>query len=62
MAAPQRSLPRRNRFTAHVIIGVLAEASGKGAGPGLLEEAKRWAAVRGLHRIELNVMARNHPV
>ena len=50
----------RNRSTTHVIIGVLAEASGKGVGTGLLEEAKRWAAARGLHRIELNVMARNH--
>jgi RimJ/RimL family protein N-acetyltransferase len=51
---------RRNRPTTHVIIGVLAEASGKGVGTGLLEEAKRWAAARGLHRIELNVMAHNH--
>jgi hypothetical protein len=31
-----------------------------GVGTGLLEEAKRWAAARGLHRIELNVMAHNH--
>ena len=51
---------RRNRSTTHVIIGVLAQASGKGVGTGLLEEAKRWAAARGLHRIELNVMAHNH--
>jgi RimJ/RimL family protein N-acetyltransferase len=51
---------RRNRSTTHVIIGVLAEASGKGVGTRLLEEAKRWAAARGLHRIELNVMAHNH--
>jgi RimJ/RimL family protein N-acetyltransferase len=51
---------RRNRSTTHVVIGVLAEASGKGVGAGLLEEAKRWAAARGLRRIELNVMARNH--
>lgn len=51
---------RRNRSTTHVVIGVLAEASGKGLGTGLLEEAKRWAAARGLHRIELNVMAHNH--
>jgi RimJ/RimL family protein N-acetyltransferase len=50
----------RNRFTTHVVIGVLAEASGKGVGTGLLEEAKRWAAARGLRRIELNVMAHNH--
>jgi RimJ/RimL family protein N-acetyltransferase len=51
---------RRNRSTPHVIIGVLAEASGQGVGIGLLEQVKRWAAARGLHRIELNVMARNH--
>jgi RimJ/RimL family protein N-acetyltransferase len=51
---------RRNRSTTHVVIGVLAEASGKGVGTGLLEEAKRWATARGLHRIELNVMAHNH--
>jgi RimJ/RimL family protein N-acetyltransferase len=51
---------RRNRSTTHLVIGVLAEASGKGVGTGLLEEAKRWAAARGLRRIELNVMAHNH--
>jgi len=51
---------RRNRSTTHVIIGVLADAGGKGVGTRLLEEAGRWAAARGLHRIELNVMAHNH--
>jgi RimJ/RimL family protein N-acetyltransferase len=51
---------RRNRATTHVIMGVVAEASGKGIGTRLLEEAKRWAAARGLHRMELNVMAHNH--
>ena len=51
---------RRNRSTTHVVIGVLAEASGKGTGTGLLEEAKRWASARGLRRLELNVMAHNH--
>jgi RimJ/RimL family protein N-acetyltransferase len=51
---------RRNRATTHVVIGVLAQASGQGIGTRLLEEAKRWAAARGLHRIELNVMAHNH--
>jgi RimJ/RimL family protein N-acetyltransferase len=51
---------RRNRSTTHVVIGVLAEASGQGVGTRLLEEAKRWAAARGLHRVELNVMAHNH--
>jgi RimJ/RimL family protein N-acetyltransferase len=51
---------RRNRYTAEVIIGVLAEASGQGVGTALLAESKRWAAARGLRRIELNVMAHNH--
>jgi RimJ/RimL family protein N-acetyltransferase len=51
---------RRNRSTTDVVIGVLAEAGGQGVGTGLLEEAKRWAAARGLRRIELNVMAHNH--
>jgi RimJ/RimL family protein N-acetyltransferase len=51
---------RRNRSTTHVIIGVLAEASGQGVGSSLLAEAKRWAAARGLHRMELTVMAHNH--
>ncbi|MDG6106983.1 GNAT family N-acetyltransferase [Dactylosporangium aurantiacum] len=51
---------RRNRLTTHVVIGVLAGASGAGVGAGLLEAAKGWAAANGLHRIELNVMAHNH--
>ncbi len=50
---------RRNRATAQLVIGVLAEASGKGVGSGLLEEAKRWAAAHGLHRLELTVMTHN---
>jgi RimJ/RimL family protein N-acetyltransferase len=51
---------RRNRATALVVIGVLAAASGKGIGGGLLAEAKRWSARHGLHRLELTVMAHNH--
>ncbi len=51
---------RRNRTTAYVVIGVLAEASGRGIASGLLREAKRWAAAHGLHRLELTVMAHNH--
>ena len=50
---------RRNRATAHLVIGVLAEASGQGLGAGLLAEAKRWAAAHGVHRLELTVMAHN---
>jgi RimJ/RimL family protein N-acetyltransferase len=50
---------RRNQATAEVVIGVLAEASGRGVGSGLLAEAKRWAVVHGLHRLELTVMTHN---
>lgn len=50
---------RRNRSTTHVVIGVLARASGRGVGSGLLGEAVRWSAEQGLHRVELTVMAHN---
>jgi RimJ/RimL family protein N-acetyltransferase len=50
---------RRNRATTHLVIGVLARASGRGVGSGLLREALRWAAGHGLHRVELTVMAHN---
>jgi ribosomal protein S18 acetylase RimI-like enzyme len=50
---------RRNRATAHLVIGVLADASGGGIGAGLLQEAKRWAAADGLRRLELTVMTHN---
>ncbi|MGH3277812.1 MAG: GNAT family N-acetyltransferase [Trebonia sp.] len=43
-----------------VVIGVLAAASGQGAGSGLLRELERWAPAHGIHRLELTVMARNH--
>ncbi len=50
---------RRNRATAHVVIGVVAAASGRGIGAGLLRQARDWAARHGLHRLELTVMAHN---
>jgi RimJ/RimL family protein N-acetyltransferase len=50
---------RRNRTTAYLVIGVLAEAGGQGLGSGLLAEAKRWAAAHGVHRLELTVMTHN---
>lgn len=51
---------RRNRITAHVVIGVLAAASGQGAGSGLLREMELWALAHGIRRLELTVMAGNH--
>jgi RimJ/RimL family protein N-acetyltransferase len=50
---------RRNRTTAYLVIGVLAEASGRGIGSGLLAEARGWAVAHGVHRLELTVMAHN---
>ena len=50
---------RRSRATAYVVIGVRADAAGRGIGTGLLQHAKDWAAAHGLHRLELTVMAHN---
>ncbi len=50
---------RRNRTTAYLVIGVLATASGQGVGSGLLRAIEGWAPPRGIHRLELTVMAGN---
>jgi ribosomal protein S18 acetylase RimI-like enzyme len=50
---------RRSRRTVHIVIGVRAAASGQGVGSGLLSELESWARARGLHRLELTVMAHN---
>jgi RimJ/RimL family protein N-acetyltransferase len=50
---------RRSRATAYLVIGVLAHAAGRGTGTELLRQARAWAAARGLHRLELTVMAHN---
>jgi len=55
-ASPPRS---GSRLTAHVVIGVLAAASGRGIGSGLLSEVESWTRAHGLHRLELTVMAHN---
>jgi RimJ/RimL family protein N-acetyltransferase len=50
---------RRNRITAHLVIGVLAAATGQGIGSGLMRELESWAPAHGVHRLELTVMAHN---
>jgi GNAT superfamily N-acetyltransferase len=50
---------RRRAATAHVVIGVLAQASGRGVGARLLRELDLWAPAHGIHRLELTVMAHN---
>lgn len=34
---------RRNRATAHLVLGVITAASGQGVGAGLLREVEFWA-------------------
>jgi RimJ/RimL family protein N-acetyltransferase len=50
---------RRARLTAYLVLGVLAGASGRGIGSGLLAEMETWALAHGMHRLELTVMAHN---
>jgi len=50
---------RRSRATAYLVIGVRADAAGRGIGATLLGHAKDCAAAHGLHRLELTVMAHN---
>jgi len=50
---------RRNRHSAHIVIGVLAAFAGEGIGGSLLDEASSWSKGVGIHRLELTVMAHN---
>lgn len=50
---------RRNRHSAHVVIGVRQSASGRGIGTALLHELSEWAERQHVRRLELTVMAHN---
>lgn len=50
---------RRNRHSAHIIIGVRQSHAGQGLGTRLFEALDGWARAVGLHRLDLTVMARN---
>jgi RimJ/RimL family protein N-acetyltransferase len=50
---------RRNRHTAHVVIGVRQLHAGKGVGRRLLAELESWARASGVRRLELTVMTYN---
>lgn len=50
---------RRNRHSAHIIIGVRQSHAGQGLGTRLFEHLDRWAREVGLHRLDLTVMAHN---
>jgi RimJ/RimL family protein N-acetyltransferase len=50
---------RRNRHTAHVVIGVRQRHAGQGIGRRLLAELECWARANGVRRLELTVMIHN---
>jgi ribosomal protein S18 acetylase RimI-like enzyme len=50
---------RRARHTGYLVLGVDADAAGRGIGGGLLAEAAEEAERRGLRRLELTVMTDN---
>jgi RimJ/RimL family protein N-acetyltransferase len=50
---------RRNRHSAHLVIGILQAFTGQGIGARLFAALEDWAHERGLHRLELTVMVHN---
>ena len=50
---------KRNKHCAHVVIGVLQAFTGQGLGARLLTQLVQWAGEKGIHRLELTVMAQN---
>ncbi|MNC17051.1 Acetyltransferase YpeA [compost metagenome] len=50
---------RRNRHSAYIVIGILAEFQGMGIGGSLFREMEKWAKVMGIVRLELTVMVHN---
>jgi RimJ/RimL family protein N-acetyltransferase len=50
---------RRNRHSAHVVIGILQAFVGQGVGTQLFATLEQWARAHAIHRLELTVMAHN---
>jgi RimJ/RimL family protein N-acetyltransferase len=50
---------RRDRHSAHIVVGILREFAGRGVGTQLFSEMEDWARRRSIHRLELTVMAHN---
>jgi ribosomal protein S18 acetylase RimI-like enzyme len=55
----ERGAFRRNRHSAHVVVGVSREAAGRGLGRRLLERVEQWAHEASVTRLELTVMEHN---
>ncbi len=52
---------KKNWGNGYVAMGLLRRSQGQGIGAALFEHAEQWAAVAGLWRLELTVMADNQP-
>lgn len=50
---------KRNRHTAHIVIGILQDSAGQGIGTKLFTELERWAYKHKVHRLELRVIVHN---
>ncbi|MEK5237625.1 GNAT family N-acetyltransferase [Paenibacillus sp. FSL L8-0470] len=50
---------RRNKHSAYIVIGILADYQGMGIGSGLFREMESWATGVGIVRLELTVMTHN---
>ena len=50
---------RRNRRTAHLVIGIREAVCGQGLGAEFFKELEAWARRQGLKRLELEVMVTN---
>ncbi|WP_088036169.1 GNAT family N-acetyltransferase [Evansella clarkii] len=50
---------RRNRHMVHIVIAILQKHTGKGLGKKLFEALEEWAQEKGIHRLELTLMATN---
>ncbi len=50
---------RRNRHSGYIVIAIMEKCTGMGIGKLLFEEMESWAFEKGLHRLELGVMAPN---
>lgn len=50
---------KRNKHAASLVLGILQSYSGRGVGTRLFAELNEWATERGIHRLELTVMAHN---
>jgi RimJ/RimL family protein N-acetyltransferase len=50
---------KRNRHSAHLVIGILQDFAGQRIGKKLFLELEHWAKQNNLHRLELTVMRHN---